>query len=103
MIKRYSLTNREDLQKFIDDEGFEFMKLNENHVSQLRNCQAWIIPVYAIKKERIYTGYVLQSYYTAVAISIRCYDNNDDIRIAFNKYSPTTSKQTTWFFRGYWD
>lgn len=100
-MKRYTLTNREDLQKFIDDEKFEFMKLNEDHATQLRNCQAWIIPVYAIRKDKVYTGYVLQSYYTAVAISIRCDD--DDIRVAFDKYSPTTSKQTTWFFRGYWD
>ena len=102
-MKRETVTDRTDLQDFMIRNGFNFIHYNNNDVKQLRNCQAWIIPVIVSGRDNIpYHGWILQSYSTLVAISLKNQDDSIQIREAFRKYSPTTSKQTTWFFRGYW-
>lgn len=103
-MKRYSITDKTDLTNFMLNHHFNYIKGNENEVRQLRNCQAWIIPVIISNEDNeVYHGWLLQSYNTLVAISIKNKDESLTIKEAFRKYSPTTSKQTTWFFRGYWD
>lgn len=92
-MKPYKLIYTKDLKLLLEADK---IVLYEDSVQQLRNCQAWIYKGYYIKafSGEIIPATFLQSYNTLVA----CVESDDRFTCP-RKYSPTTSKQVTWFKR----
>ena len=93
-MKRYSLTHTTTLMDVLNTDDINLYDLEW---LQLRNCQAWYIKGWFTDNStgEIKEGYFLQSYNTLVAFI----DINERKVYEPVKYSPTTSRQVTWFKR----
>lgn len=93
-MKRYALTHTSNLMNALNTDE---ISLDDMQWVQLRSCQAWYIKGWFTDNStgEIKEGYFLQSYNTLVAfIDIKERKVYDPV-----KYSPTTSRQVTWFTR----
>ena len=94
-MKQYSIIHTDDLNKTLWDNGYVLYALTSQAVRQLRSCQARVLDGQAINRDtnELVNITVLQSYNTLVAYKM----NGKTIRCGY--YSPTTSRQTSWFSR----
>ena len=106
-MKQYTLKYFDDLTDYLKRNDLALIKCDHDNVKQLRSCQAWIIPVILMDSNGNHLrGHLLQSYHTIVSI---CYYTDPVISKAdvltqrLGRWSTTTSKQQSWFERGYWD
>lgn len=95
-MKPYYITNTKDFQDYLHYRGYELLDINTFKYRQIRNCQAWELSA-KIKhndSNQVYTIPILQSYKTIVAYALY-----GEVW-TWKKYSPTTSRQITFWKRG---
>lgn len=92
-MKQYPIINSDDLKEYLKKYNRKLIKINDG-AKQLRNCQAWEINVEILNNStgELKTYKALQSYYTIVALW-------NGVLHTWRKYSPTTSRQITWWSR----
>lgn len=90
-MERYTLHYDKQFYDFLDNNNMEVAGWGEWR--QFRNCQAWTTDILLYNKEtdEYIPAYVLQSYYTLVAI----FFEKTETCIRLGKWSTTTSKQTS--------
>ena len=100
-MQRYSLNYTEAIYRWLAENDFTLVVVDYDASVQLRSCQAWMIPftmVYDNDRDDVWQGYLLQSYNTIVSFVAESSDG-EILTVRLGKWSPTTSRQQTWFER----
>ena len=100
-MKRYTLTHTDSMYNWLSDNLFTLTVVDYDASEQLRSCQAWMIPFTMVcdyDRDEVWEGYLLQSYNTIVSFVAES-SNGEILTVRLGKWSPTTSRQQTWFER----